>query len=75
MVNSNIIPMKVDGTEFELVWTDLGSKVRLSVFKDRMNLGHKDFPLATDTGRGVIEYTVRSILRGKDEKATNVSNR
>jgi hypothetical protein len=69
MDKPNGIFVKVDGMEFELTWMDYGTFRRLTVFQNGKSMGRKDFPIATDTGRGVVEYTVRSILKG----AQNVS--
>lgn len=64
MLNPKTIPVIVDGMEFAIIWMDYGSFMRLRVFRNDKVLGYKDFPLTTDTGQGVIEYTVRSLVKG-----------
>jgi hypothetical protein len=56
--------IKVDGTMYAYTWHDFGSYMRLRIFRDDRVLGHKDFPISTDQGQGVIEYSIRSLLKG-----------
>lgn len=52
----------VNGMEYAFTWFDFGSFIRLSIYVQGHSLGYKDFPLTTDTGRGVVEHTVKSLL-------------
>jgi hypothetical protein len=64
MRNPLAIPVTVDGMEFAITWHDYGSFMKLRVFQNDKLLGHKNFPIATDQGQGVVAYAVRSILKG-----------
>lgn len=55
---------KVDGQMFGYTWHDYGTHMKLRIYRNDRLLGHKDFPVSTDTGNGVIEYSVRSLLKG-----------
>ena len=65
-----MIPVRVDGTEFEVTWHDYGSFTKLRVYQNGKALGFKDFPLTTDQGQGIIEYSVRSLLKGNKNGLT-----
>jgi hypothetical protein len=64
-----MIPMIVDGIEVAVFWQDLTTHRRLTVFRDGIEIGHKDLPIRVDTGNGTAEYVVKGILRGQNVKA------
>lgn len=57
----------VNGMEFAYTWQDFGTYRRLHVYQNDILLGKKDLPIPVDIGLGVIEYSVKSILRGQSE--------
>lgn len=59
-------PVTVDGMEFAVKWHDFGSYLKMNVFQNDKLLGSKKFPIATDTGEGVVVYAIRSLLKAKD---------
>jgi hypothetical protein len=68
-MNNIFTPVIVDGMEFAVKWHDFGSYLKMNVFQNDKLIGSKQFPIATDTGDGVVTYAIRSLLKAKDGKA------
>ena len=66
-MNNIFTNVSVDGMEFEIKWLDFGSYVKMNVFKNSKLLGSKKFPIKTDRGDGVVKYTIRSLLKDKND--------
>jgi hypothetical protein len=64
--------LKVDGTNFELTVQDYGGHWKVRVYQNNRVIGVKDFPIKTDLGNGVLTYTVRSMLKGQNEKSATL---
>lgn len=71
-----MIQTKVYDQEYDVMWEDVGSHQRLIVFKDGQKIGHKDLGILCDTGRGVIEYCIKKILKDNEwnELKTKLEN-
>lgn len=75
METSKRIPIRVDGTVYEVVWQDRHKTQRLSLYQNGTILGYKDFHFDVDKGRGVVEYAIRAIVGASPLLASlNVQN-
>lgn len=56
----------MNGMKFELTVQDFGTHNKVRVYQDKKVIGFKDFPIRVELSNGVIEWTVKSLLRGND---------
>ena len=71
LYNTDRMQLKVDGTNFELTIQDYMSHWKIRVYQNNKVIGFRDLPIKTDLGKGVLTYTVRSLLRSKNETANS----
>lgn len=64
MSRLQMVPITVNGTDFELTTEDLGSYFKVSVYKDGKYLGTRQIGHLVDTEIGTMRYIVKSILEG-----------
>lgn len=54
--------VEIYNQDFEVLWQDFGSTKKLTVFKDGKKIGSKEFSHLIDQGKGVVSYTIKSLI-------------
>lgn len=72
MLDDRMIPLKVDGTSYQLTVQDFGTHWKLRVYRNDRMIGFKDHPIRVSINEAVMSYTVRQIVKGQDGKTTSI---
>lgn len=68
----NLIPLVVDKVQYTLTVHDYGTHWKVRVYQDEKLLGFQDHPFRVEITKGVMTYTVRSIVRQNAKEQAKV---